>query len=108
MALGNNWTNIASRSVYVAPATITFYIDAKLNRQDISGNYSVVDTRLTSTISGGAAGSGYRFTLTGSNGISGDAVWTFANETISSSDIIPVKDNPVESKITLLIFLSST
>lgn len=82
MALGNTWTNIASKSVYVAPATITFYIDAKLNRQDISGNYSVVDTRLTSTISGSAAGSGYRFTLTGSNGISGDAVWYFGNETI--------------------------
>lgn len=82
MALGYNWTNIASRVVYRGAATITFNIEVKLNRQDTTGNYSVVDTRLTSTIVNSLSGSGYNFTLTGANGISGSAVWYFGNETI--------------------------
>ena len=82
MALTYSWQNIASWSVSKGSATVNFYIDAKLNSQSISGNSSVVDTRLNSTISGGLAGSGYQFTLTGSAGISGSSVWTFENETI--------------------------
>lgn len=82
MALGYNWTNIASRSVARGLATVTFWIDVKLNRQDTTNNYSVVDTRLTSTVVNNLSGSGYSFTLTGSAGTSGSAVWTFENETI--------------------------
>ena len=82
MALGYNWTNIASRSVARGQATVTFWIDVKLNRQDTTNNYSVVDTRLTSTVVNNLSGSGYSFTLTGSAGTSGSAVWTFENETI--------------------------
>ncbi len=82
MALGYNWTNIASRSVVRGQATVTFWIDVKLNRQDTTNNYSVVDTRLTSTVVNNLSGSGYSFTLTGSAGTSGSAVWTFENETI--------------------------
>ena len=82
MALGYSWTNIASRVVYRGQATVTFWIDVKLNRQDTTNNYSVVDTRLTSTVVNNLSGSGYSFSLTGSSGISGSAVWTFENETI--------------------------
>lgn len=82
MALDYNWTNIASRSVARGQATVTFWIDVKLNRQDTTNNYSVVDTRLTSTVVNNLSGSGYSFTLTGSAGTSGSAVWTFGNETI--------------------------
>ena len=82
MALGYSWTNIASWSVQKGQATVTFYIDAKLNRQDTAGNYSVVDTRLNSTIVNSLSGSGYNFQLTGSGGISGSSVWYFGNETI--------------------------
>ena len=82
MALGYSWTNIASWSVSKGQATVTFYIDAKLNRQDTAGNYSVVDTRLNSTIVNSLSGSGYNFQLTGSGGISGSSVWYFGNETI--------------------------
>lgn len=82
MTLGYSWTNIASWSVHKGQANVTFYIDAKLNRQDKSGNYSVVDTRLNSTIDTSLSGTGYNFQLTGSGGISGSSVWYFENETI--------------------------
>lgn len=82
MALGYSWTNIATWSVSKGQATVHFWIDAKLNRQDTAGNYSVVDTRLNSTIVNNLSGSGYNFQLTGSNGISGSDVWHFGDETI--------------------------
>ena len=82
MALTYNWQNIASWSVSKGSATVNFYIDAKLNSQNITGNYSVVDTRLKSTIVNNLSGSGYQFNLTGSAGISGSGVWYFGNETI--------------------------
>lgn len=82
VTLNYNWQNIAGYQVKVGPATISFWIDAKLNRQDVANNYSVVDTRLTTTMYGTAAGSSYSFWLTGSNGISGSSVWTYGNETV--------------------------
>ena len=82
MTLGYGWSNIASWTVNVGRATITFYIDAKLNRQDKNGNYSVIDTRLTSNIVNNLSGTGYNFQLTGSGGISGNGVWYFKSETI--------------------------
>lgn len=80
--LNYSWQNIASWSVSKGQATVTFYIDAKLSRQDTAGNYSVVDTRLNSTIVNSLSGSGYNFQLTGSGGTSGSSVWYFGNETI--------------------------
>lgn len=88
MAIGYSWTTIASRTVYRGQATVTFNIDVKLNSQDTVNNYSVVDTRLTSSIVNGLSGSGYSFTLTGSNGISGTGVWYFGNETILTGQTI--------------------
>lgn len=82
MALGYDWTNIAHVECYRGAAKVDFWIDVKLNRQDLINNYSVVDTRLTSTITGGLSGSGYKFTLTGSSGTEGGGIWTFENETI--------------------------
>ena len=82
MALGYDWTNVASRTVYRGQSTVNFYIDVKLNRQDVTNNYSVVDTRLRSTIHNSLSGTGYNFTLTGAAGISGSGIWYFENETI--------------------------
>lgn len=82
MALGNTWTNVAQSSWSDGVATVTFYIDVKLNRQDTTNNYSVVDTKLRSTVVNNAAGSGFAYTLTGSAGWSGNSVWYFANEDI--------------------------
>lgn len=82
MALGYNWINIAHIEIYRGAAKVDLWIDAKLNRQDLINNYSVVDTRLNSTISGSLAGSGYKFTLTGSGGTEGGGIWTFEDETI--------------------------
>lgn len=93
MTLGYSWTNIASWSVSKGQATVTFYIDAKLNRQDTAGNYSVVDTRLNSTIVNSLSGSGYNFQLTGSGGISGSSVWYFGNETILTGQYVVNHNN---------------
>ena len=93
MALGYSWTNIASWSVSKGQATVTFWIEAKLNRQDIAGNYSVVDTRLNSTIVNSLSGSGYNFQLTGSSGISGADVWYFGNETILTGQYVVNHNN---------------
>ena len=83
MALGYDWTNIAHSQFSYGGATVHFWIDVKLNRQDLINNYSVVDTRLNSTLDGNSmGGSGYKFTLTGSGGTEGSGVWWFTNETI--------------------------
>ena len=76
------WQNIANWTVYRANGSVTFWIDAKLNRQDINGNYSVIDTRLNSTAVNPISGTGYNFQLTGSSGRSGSEIWYFADETI--------------------------
>lgn len=82
MAIGYDWSNIAHIEVYRGSAKVDFWIDVKLNRQDTTNNYSVVDTRLNSATSAALAGSGYSFALTGSAGRSGGDVWYFATETI--------------------------
>ena len=82
LTLNYEWQNITSWTVNRANGSVTFWIDAKINRQDINNNYSVIDTRLTSTVVNPISGTGYNFKLTGSNGRSGSGVWTFANETI--------------------------
>lgn len=94
MAIGNTWTNVTSRTITKGSATVTFWIDVKLNKQDIAGNYSVVDTRLTSTITNNLAGSGYKFTLTGADDLQGDGVWTFSNTTILTGQTIVYHTNP--------------
>ena len=76
------WQNIANWTVYRANGSVTFWIDAKLSRQDINGNYSVIDTRLNSTAVNPISGTGYNFQLTGSAGRSGSEIWYFADETI--------------------------
>ena len=86
--LNYDWQNIASWSVSKGSATVNFYIDAKLNRQDTNGNYSVVDTRLNSTIVNNLSGSGYSFSLTGATSISGNGIWYFGNETILTGQYV--------------------
>ena len=80
--LNYNWQTLATWSISKGAATVTFTIDAKLNRQDTNGNYSVVDTRLNSAIVNNLSGSGYSFSLTGATSISGNGIWYFGNETI--------------------------
>lgn len=87
MALGYNWTTVREVVVQKGAATVTFRINAKLNRQVTADNYSVVDTQLTSSIVNNLAGSGYSFSLSGANTISGDTVWTFENETILTGQL---------------------
>ena len=91
MALGYDWTEIAKVDVDTLPkpyvVKITCRIFAKLNRQDIANNYSVIDTQLRTEKSNNAAGTGYNFTLSGSGGLSGSGVWTFSNTTVLSGQL---------------------
>ena len=92
MAIGYDWINVGNWSVNKGQATLYVWVDVKLNRQDINGNYSVVDTRLNTTITNSLSGSGYNFLLTGSAGKSGSGVWYFTNETILTGQYVVAHD----------------
>ena len=83
---------MASYQVAAGAATVTFWLDAKINSQNASGNYSIIDTRLNTTIYGSAAGAGYGFWCTGSGGNYGGSVWTFENETCCSGQVTLTHD----------------
>lgn len=52
MALGNTWTTIGSGSFSSGGATLTYYIEAKLNSQSIANNTSSISTRARTVFSG--------------------------------------------------------
>ena len=52
MALGNTWTTISSGSFSSGGATLTYYIEAKLNSQSIANNTSSISTRARTVFSG--------------------------------------------------------
>ena len=88
MALGKSWTNIASGSFTLNRATLTFYIDAKLNSQSTSDNQSVIDTRMWTDFSGNQmGGAGYSFSCTGCSTISGSGVYWYGDETIATGQV---------------------
>lgn len=90
MALGYDWTTLATTTVYRANGSETFYVEAKLNRQE--NNYSVIDTRSRSTVVNPVSGAGYSFYLTGASERSGTDVWTFDNETILTGQYVVYHD----------------
>ena len=79
-----SWTNITSANVSLTGGfTMTLYLDARYLSQDMVTNTTTRETRLRSVITNGyASGSGYEFTLTDADTLSGSAVWNFATETI--------------------------
>lgn len=89
MALGSNWTNIASGSFSMNGATLTFYIDAKLNSQSIANNTSTIGTRMRTELSAGGymGGSGYSFSCTGCSNVSGSGVYWYSTETIGTGSV---------------------
>lgn len=88
MALGRSWTNIASGSFELNQATLTFYIDAKLNSQSTSDNQSVIDTRMWTDFSGNQmGGAGYSFSCTGCSTVSGSGVYWYGDETIATGQV---------------------
>lgn len=83
MALGNQWTNIASGSQTINGATLTYYIDAYLSSQSIASNQSVCQIRARTAFSGYYMQSyGYNFTATGCASKSGSGLYSFTTETV--------------------------
>lgn len=83
MALGTGWTNIASGSQTINGATLTYYLDAKLDSQSIANNTSSISTRARTVFSGYYMQSyGYSFSCTGCTTKSGSGVYNFTTETV--------------------------
>lgn len=83
MALGGNWTNVASGSQTINGATLTYYIDAYLSSQSVASNQSVCGTRARTVFSGYYMQSyGYNITATGCTPKSGSGLYSFTTETI--------------------------
>lgn len=83
-----SWKNYAKKTWTGSSGTkITFYLDAKYTKQSVENNSSSgVYTRLRSTVDvGSASGSGYTFTCTYCDKVSGTGVWNFEDETIMTS-----------------------
>lgn len=99
VTLNYDWQNIAHYQVSVGAATITFWLDCKLNRQE--GNDSYVDTRLLTSVTNSAAGSGYGFWISGSTGNFGTGVWTYVDgETcVSGQEKITHNDDGTKSAV---------
>ena len=79
-----SWTQLASATKSLSSGfSITYYLEARYTAQDIAANTTTRETRLRSVVnSGSASGSGYEFTLTDADTLSGSGVWTFKTETI--------------------------
>lgn len=96
--IGTNWTELKS---YVwVPGTgfrCTFYLEAKYataEKNNIEGNYSVIQTRLRSVVNAGqGSGYGYNFTCSYAPTVSGSGQWFLGNETITQSEATQIKHN---------------
>ena len=83
-----SWKTYAQKTWTGSAGTkITFYLDAKYGKQSVANNNTTgVYTRLRSTVDvGSASGSGYTFTCTYCDKITGTDVWIFEDETIMTS-----------------------
>ena len=97
MALGSSWTTIGQGSQTINGATLTYYIEAKLNSQSIANNTSSVDTRARTVFSGYSMSSyGYSFSCTGCTTKSGSGLYNYTTETVlTGSTTVTHNDNGV-------------
>lgn len=88
ITLNGNWQNVARYDFYTSAGFHGIaWIDAKIGNQDVTNNRTRIYTRLTTTVvQGSCAGSGYNFTCDYAPQVSGSAVWTFENETITETN----------------------
>ena len=83
MALGSSWTTIGQGSQTINGATLTYYIEAKLNSQSIANNTSSISTRARTVFSGYYMQSyGYYFSCTGCTTSQGTGLYSFTTETV--------------------------
>lgn len=115
LMLTKEWQNVALYEWnHSSGAKCTFYVDAKLSTdQSIIENKSLVDIRLRSVLGAYStlSGSGYKFTCTNCPTIegSGNSVWNFETEVITSSankEIIHEDDGTKELSITATLYNS--
>lgn len=102
-AITTSWTTIATQPVEVSPFRMTLYLEARYTAQDIVANTTTRETRLRSVINNGSAsGTGYEFTLTGADTLSGSSIWYFKTETIltGSGDVAHNADGTKTETIT--------
>lgn len=84
--LGSSWTNIASGSFSSGGATLTYYIDAKLDSQNIAENKSYISTRARTYFTGYVmGGAGYSMSCTGCATSSGTGVIYYNNPSYTNS-----------------------
>ena len=83
MALGNSWTTIGQGSQTINGATLTYYIEAKLDSQSVANNRSSISTRARTVFSGYYMQSyGYSISCTGCTTKSGSGLYSFTTETV--------------------------
>lgn len=84
--LGTSWTNIASGSFSSGGATLTYYIDAKLDSQSTAENKSYISTRARTVFTGYVmGGSGYSMSCTGCTTSSGSGVIYYNNPSYTNA-----------------------
>ena len=93
MVLTNSWQNIAEGSQTVGYLTATFYIQARLARQDIETNTSYIDVQLYSTKKNSGSGTGYSFECSYCPTVQGDGIWEFKDMVITSNSNQPITHN---------------
>lgn len=83
--LTTSWQSFASASFSTGSSTVVFYLEARYTSQSTANNTTNVQTRLRSDLTSGyISGAGYKFTCTYASTVSGNGVWTFGDEVITS------------------------
>ena len=86
VSLSTGWQHVAGYTW--EPGTgfsVTFWLDALYTGQSVDGNYTHIETRLTSKINAGSgSGEKYSFSCSFAPTVSGTGRWYLENETITS------------------------
>lgn len=93
--LTQEWKTYATANFSTSSATIKFSLQAKYISQSIPNNTTIVQTRLRSDYTKGysISGTGYKFTCTYCNTLSGSGTWYFNDEVIIESGNKTVSHN---------------
>ena len=92
--LTTSWQSFASASFSTGSSTVVFYLEARYTSQSTANNTTNVQTRLRSDLTSGyISGAGYKFTCTYASTVSGNGVWTFGDEVITSGSSTVTHNN---------------
>ena len=92
--LTTSWQSFASASFSTGSSKVVFYLEARYTSQSTANNTTNVQTRLRSDLTSGyISGAGYKFTCTYASTVSGNGVWTFGDEVITSGSSTVTHNN---------------